>query len=80
MNAPLCENCRYFIKGRYPRTDTCSRYTAYRGRGKIQYEWTDSVRFAESKCGPSGRYFVRSEKNEARERQEILRSLFEDEE
>lgn len=80
MNAPLCENCRYFIKGRYPRTDTCSRSIVYRGRGKIQYEWTDSARFSENKCGPKGRYFVPREKKEYCERQEVLRSLFEDDE
>jgi hypothetical protein len=80
MNAPLCENCRFFVKGRYPRTDSCGRFIAYRGRGKIVYEWTDSVRFSERKCGPTGKLFEPREKKVRSEREETLRHLFEDEE
>lgn len=62
--APFCENCRFFVKGRWPRTDTCSRFVAYRGRGKIVYEWADSVRFNENKCGQDGKLFVSKNPNE----------------
>lgn len=70
MNAPPCEKCQFFRPGRYVRTGQCMRYIAYRGRGKVVYEWTDSVRFSEQKCGSSGKLFVALEKKESRERQE----------
>ena len=75
-----CETCRYFVPGRYARTGSCSRYIAYRGRGKIVYEWADSVRFSESKCGPEARLYVAREKSESRERQETLVNLLNDDE
>ena len=80
MNVPSCKTCRYFVQGRYPRTDMCSRFIAYRGRGKVVYEWTDSVRFSENKCGPSGRLHISNEKNKSRESQETLLSLLNDDE
>lgn len=80
MNAPACENCRFFVPGRYARTATCSRYIAYRGRGKIVYEWVESVRFSESKCGPDGRLFIAREKSVSRERQETILNLLNDDE
>ena len=81
MNSPPdCAKCRFFVPGRYARTGGCSRYIAYRGRGKIVYEWAESVRFSESKCGPSGRLFVSFEKNTSRERQEVLVHLLNDDE
>jgi hypothetical protein len=54
----------------------------YRGRGKIVYEFAESVRFSESKCGPDGRFFVarEPEKNPSRDRQEIWRYLIEQDE
>lgn len=75
-----CEKCRFFVPGRYARTGACSRYIAYRGRGKIVYEWADSVRFSESKCGPDARFFVAREKTMSRERQETLLNLLNDDE
>jgi hypothetical protein len=80
MNGPSCETCRYFVPGRYPRTDTCARFIAYRGRGKVVYEWADSVRFNENKCGASGRLYISKEKNKSRERHETLLSLLNDDE
>jgi len=80
MNPPSCETCRYFVPGRYVRTDTCARFVAYRGRGKVVYEWADSVRFNENKCGPSGRFYISKEKSKSRERQETLLSLLNDDE
>ena len=77
-----CEKCRFFKPGNYVRTGTCTRYTVYRGRGKIVYEFAESVRFSESKCGPDGRFFVarEPEKNPSRDRQEIWRYLIEQDE
>lgn len=80
MNVPACENCRFYIPGRYVRTSTCSRYIAYRGRGKIVHEWTESVRLSESKCGSKGRFFVPKEKSESCERQETFVYLLNDDE
>jgi hypothetical protein len=55
------------------------RYIAYRGRGKLVYEFTDSVRLAENKCGRQGRLF-KSEKETDREKFMIFRDLLNDEE
>jgi hypothetical protein len=81
MNAvPSCENCRFYRPGRYVRTGQCMRYIVYRGRGKIIYEWSDSVRFSENKCGATGKLFVALEKNKSRDRHEIFTDLLNDEE
>lgn len=80
MNVPSCKTCRYFVPGRYPRTDMCSRFIAYRGRGKVVYEWADSVRFNENKCGANGRFHISNEKNKFCERKETLLSLLNDDE
>lgn len=80
MNVPACEKCLYFIKGPCVRTGRCARYTAYRGRGKIVYEFSDNVRQDSEKCGPGGRLFVSCEKNESRNRQDILWHLLEHDE
>jgi len=77
MNRP-CSQCRFYRPGPYVRTGQCTLYTAYRGRGKLIYEFSDSVRLDKSKCGQEGRLWV--SKNTLRERHEILRSLIEDEE
>ena len=55
---PDCKNCIFVIPGRYPRTDTCSKFFSYKGRGKVVYEWADSVRFSISKCGPEAKLFI----------------------
>lgn len=73
-----CTGCRFYRPGPYVRTGQCTLFTAYRGRGKLVYEFSDSVRLDKSKCGPDGLLWV--SKNVKRERQEILRSLIEDEE
>jgi hypothetical protein len=82
MNPPSCETCRYFVQGRYVRTDTCSRFIAYKGRGKVVYEWAESVRFSERKCGPEGRLFVARDpvKKSSRDRQELWKYLVEQDE
>lgn len=80
MNVPSCENCRFFVQGRYPRTSTCLRYVAYRGRGKLVYEFTDSVRFDTRKCGPEGRLFEPNEKNVSKERHNVLIHLMNEDE
>jgi hypothetical protein len=53
-----CEKCVYFKPGNYTRTGTCTRYVAYRGRGKLVYEFSESVRLDKSKCGPEGKLFL----------------------
>jgi hypothetical protein len=82
MSTPSCEKCRFYKPGNYVRTGTCTRYTAYRGRGKMVYEFAESVRFNENKCGSDGRLFVArdSEKNMSRDGQEIWRYLIEQDE
>jgi hypothetical protein len=82
MNPP-CEKCLYYKPGNYARTGTCTRYVAYRGRGKMVYEFAESVRFSESKCGPDGRLFVARQppsKNVSRERQKIWKELLDQDE
>ena len=77
--SPSCEKCVYFVPGKYAHTGSCMRYIAYRGRGKLVYEFTDSVRLAENKCGRQGRLF-KSEKETDREKFMIFRDLLNDEE
>ena len=56
---PPCEKCVYFVPGRYSlKTGTCRRFVAYRGRGKIIHDFTDTVRLDTNKCGPNGRLFI----------------------
>lgn len=78
MNPP-CENCKFFIKGNYPQTGTCARYVAYRGRGKMVYEFATQVRADKSKCGPSAKFFI-DKKNTSSDRYRLLKSLFEEDE
>lgn len=82
MNVPSCEKCRFYKPGNYARTGTCMRYVAYRGRGKMVYEFAESVRFSERKCGPEGRLFVARDpvKKASRERQELWKYLVEQDE
>ena len=67
---PPCEKCVYFVPGRYEHTGSCRRFIAYRGRGKIVYEFTDSVRLDTNKCGSNGRFFM----------SRVFRGLLEDDE
>lgn len=55
---PPCEKCVYFVPGKYSHTGTCRRYIAYRGRGKLVYDFSDTVRLDTNKCGPNGRLFI----------------------
>lgn len=82
MNTPPCEKCRFFKPGNYARTGTCTKFIAYRGRGRVVYEFAESVRFSERKCGPDGRYFVARdpEKKASRDRQELWKYLVEQDE
>jgi len=77
--SPPCEKCVYFVPGKYSHTGSCQRYIAYRGRGKLVYEFADSVRMTENKCGRQGRLF-KSEKEIDREKFMIFRDLLNDEE
>jgi hypothetical protein len=81
MNPP-CEKCRFYKPGNYTRTGTCLKFLAYRGRGKMVYEFSESVRFSERKCGPDGRLFVArdAEKNTSRDRQDLWKYLVEQDE
>lgn len=80
MHVPSCEKCLYFVPGPYVRTGRCARYSVYRGRGKLVYDFADNVRQDPSKCSPDGRLFVSREKNESRERQDVLWHLLEQDE
>jgi hypothetical protein len=75
-----CRNCFYYAPGRYSGAGQCTRFIAYRGRGRIVYDFTVTARVDESKCGLAGRYFVAREKKVSSERQRLLSSLLEDEE
>jgi len=81
MNPP-CETCRFYKPGNYTQTGTCIKYVAYRGRGKMVYEFTSSVRADPRKCGPEGRFFISRDpsKNVQSDRYKLLKSLFEDDE
>lgn len=80
MNALPCTKCVFFRPGRYQHTGTCQRYIAYRGRGKLVYEFADDVRKNPRKCGPDGIFFVPHEKKVMSPRQEILWALLEQDE
>jgi len=56
----------------------CTRYVAYRGRGKLVYEFSDTVRLDRSRCGPDGKLFA-STLPEQKKRETLL-SLFNDDE
>jgi hypothetical protein len=55
----------------------CTRYVAYRGRGKMVYEFSDTVRLDKSKCGPEGKMFLSDHKEH---KKSALWSLLNDEE
>lgn len=56
MYVPACEKCLFYIPG---RTGQCRKYLAYRGRGKMVYDFTENVRADPKKCGPHGRLFIK---------------------
>lgn len=58
MFNPPCEKCIYFVPGKYAHTGSCARYIAYRGRGKLVYDFSDTVRMDTNKCGSKGRFFI----------------------
>lgn len=77
-----CQKCAFFKPGSYPQNGTCLKYVAYRGRGKVVYEFATSVRSSERKCGSKAIFFIprHDEKNTSSERYLLLQSLFEDDE
>jgi hypothetical protein len=77
-----CQTCRFYKPGNYAQTGSCLKYVAYRGRGKLVYEFASSVRADSRKCGPSARFFIPKdyEKSVQSERYMLLKSLFEDDE
>jgi hypothetical protein len=80
MNIPACENCIYYRPGRYPHTGQCTRFIAYRGRGRVVYEFNDNVRLDSRQCGPDGKLFVGKRKNVHRPALTKLSFLDDDEE
>lgn len=77
-----CQQCRFYKPGNYPQTGMCIKYIAYRGRGKMVYEFATQVRADKSKCGPSAKFFIHkdAEKNVQSDRYRLLKSLFEEDE
>lgn len=69
----------YYKPGPYVRTGMCTKYVAYRGRGKLVYEFSDTVRLDKSKCGPEGKMFL-SEPRDHKKTSDILWSLLNDDE
>ncbi len=67
-----CAKCARFIPGKYSHTGSCMKYIAYRGRGKLVYQFADDVRKDTKKCGPDAVYFVAREKNASSQRQDSL--------
>jgi hypothetical protein len=76
---PNCEQCAFYKPGPYLKTGMCTRYVAYRGRGKMVYEFSDTVRLDKSKCGPEGKMFL-SDPREKKQNGDILWSLLNDDE
>ena len=54
MNPP-CQQCAFYKPS---RAGQCTRFIAYRGRGKMVYEFAENVRKDKSKCGPKGKLFL----------------------
>ena len=71
---PACEQCIYYRPGRYVHTGQCTRFIAYRGRGRVVYDFVDSVRLDAHRCGPEGKLFASLQKNVRRPAQ--FKSLF----
>lgn len=83
MNPP-CDKCIHYKPGPYVRTGVCTKYVAYRGRGKLVYEFSDTVRMDASRCGPDGKMFLSAQdvflSKHAKEHDVFLWSLFNDDE
>ena len=77
---PNCEKCAFYKPGPYVRTGMCTRYVAYKGRGKMVYEFADTVRLDKSKCGPDGKMFLSDPRDHKKINNSILWSLLNDEE
>jgi hypothetical protein len=58
----------------------CTKYVAYKGRGKLVYEFSDTVRLDNSKCGPEGKMFLSDPREHEKANNSILWSLFNDDE
>ena len=76
---PNCEKCAFYKPGHYTQTGMCTRYVAYRGRGKMVYEFADTVRLDKSKCGPEGALFL-SDPRDQKKINSVLWSLLNDDE
>ena len=76
---PSCEKCAFYKPGHYTQTGMCTRYVAYRGRGKMVYEFADTVRLDKSKCGPEGALFL-SDPRDQKKANSVLWSLLNDDE
>ena len=77
---PNCEKCAFYKTGPYARTGMCTRYVAYRGRGKMVYEFADTVRLDTSRCGPDGKMFLSDPRDQKKINNSILWSLLNEEE
>jgi hypothetical protein len=77
---PNCENCVFYKPGPYARTGMCTKYVAYRGRGKMVYEFSDTVRLDKSRCGPEGKMFLSDPREHKKHSGDIIWSLFNDDE
>jgi hypothetical protein len=77
---PNCEKCIFYKPGPYTRTGVCTRYVAYRGRGKMVYEFSDTVRLDKFKCGPEGKMFISDPREYKKHNGEILWSLLTEDE
>lgn len=54
MNPP-CQQCVFYKPA---RAGQCTRFIAYRGRGKVIYEFAENARQDKTKCGPKGKLFL----------------------
>ena len=77
---PNCEKCAFYKPGHYTQTGMCTRYVAYRGRGKMVYEFADTVRLDKSKCGPEGALFLSDPRDPKKINNSVLWSLLNDDE
>ncbi len=59
MISPQCSQCRSYVPGKYSSTGFCTRFVAYRGKGRIVHEFAENAREDVTKCGPKGRLFVK---------------------
>ena len=58
INIPSCKNCIYYIPITFNNLDKCNKFgTKDIINDKISYEYANSCRYNESKCGIQGKYF-----------------------